>query len=89
MTFLPHPSLLQRYMDDQSVLAARAPSAPSAHTHEAMAALYREQIVGLIRGGPVRRWPRVVRPDVVADSLPRRAVVAGNLGDLRFRDVAG
>jgi hypothetical protein len=49
MTIIPHPSLLQRYMDDQSVLAARASCASVAQMHEAIAALYREQIVGLIR----------------------------------------
>lgn len=49
MTSIPHPSVLQRYMDDQALLALRAPCESIARMHEAIAALYREQIVAQIR----------------------------------------
>lgn len=46
---LPPPSLIERRMDDQSVLARRAPNAGVARMHEELALLYREQLIGLLR----------------------------------------
>ena len=48
MDFLPHPSVIERRMDDQSVLATQAPNAIIARMHEELALLYREQLVALI-----------------------------------------
>ncbi len=49
MDLLPHPSILERRMDDQSVLARRAPNGPIAQMHEDIARLYREQLIALLK----------------------------------------
>lgn len=49
MDMLPPPSVIERRMDDQSVLARRAPNAGVARMHEELALLYREQLIGLLR----------------------------------------
>ena len=46
---LPHPSVIERRMDDQSVLARRAPNSVIARMHEDIARLYREQLIALLR----------------------------------------
>ena len=48
MDFLPHPSVIERRMDDQSVLAMRAPTPIIARMHEELALLYREQLIALL-----------------------------------------
>ena len=49
MEFLPHPSVIERRMDDQSVLALRAPTPTIARMHEDLALLYREQLIALLK----------------------------------------
>ncbi len=49
MDLLPHPSVIERRMDDQSVLARRAPNSVIARMHEDIAGLYREQLVALLK----------------------------------------
>ncbi len=49
MDFLPHPSVIERRMDDQSVLALRAPTPTIARMHEDLALLYREQLIALLK----------------------------------------
>ena len=48
MDLLPHPAILERLMDDQSVLARQASSVIVALMHEDLARLYREQLVALL-----------------------------------------
>ena len=48
MDLLPHPSIIERRMDDQSVLARRAPNTLIAQMHEDIANLYREQLIALL-----------------------------------------
>ncbi|PTW47542.1 hypothetical protein C8J25_103261 [Sphingomonas faeni] len=45
---IPHPSVIERRMDDQSVLAMRAPTPMIARMHEELALLYREQLIALL-----------------------------------------
>jgi hypothetical protein len=49
MDFLPHPSVIERQMDDQSVLARRASTPMVARMHEDLAQLYREQLIALLK----------------------------------------
>ncbi|MGU3390171.1 hypothetical protein [Sphingomonas sp. M1A8_2b] len=49
MDLLPHPSIIERRMDDQSVLARRAPNRGIAQMHEDLARLYREQLIALLK----------------------------------------
>lgn len=49
MNLLPHPSIIERRMDDQSVLARRAPNTLIAQMHEELATLYREQLIALLK----------------------------------------
>lgn len=49
MNYLPHPSVIERRMDDQSVLARRAPTATIARMHEDLARLYRDQLIALLK----------------------------------------
>ena len=49
MNMLPSPFVIQRRMDDQSVLARRAPDAGVARMHEDLAGLYREQLIALLK----------------------------------------
>lgn len=48
MDLLPHPAILERLMDDQSVLPRQASSVIVALMHEDLARLYREQLVALL-----------------------------------------
>ena len=52
MVLLPTPAVIERRMDDQSVLARRAPNAGVARMHEELAALYREQLIAVMRASP-------------------------------------
>lgn len=52
MVLLPTPAVIERRMDDQSVLARRAPNAGVARMHEDLAALYREQLIAVMRASP-------------------------------------
>jgi hypothetical protein len=49
MDFLPHPSVIERRMDDQSVLARQASNPVVARMHEDLALLYREQLIALLK----------------------------------------
>lgn len=49
MDYLPHPSVLERRMDDQSVLARLAQNVPIARMHEDLAQLYREQLIAALK----------------------------------------
>lgn len=49
MDIIPHPAILERRMDDQSVLARQAPNSIIARMHEDLARLYREQLVALLK----------------------------------------
>ncbi len=46
---MPHPAILERRMDDQSVLARQAPSSVVARMHEDLATLYREQLIAVLK----------------------------------------
>ena len=48
MDLLPHPSIIERRMDDQSVLARRAPNTLIAEMHRDLSMLYREQLIALL-----------------------------------------
>lgn len=49
MDIIPHPAILERRMDDQSVLARQAPSPTIARMHEDLASLYREQLIAILK----------------------------------------
>ncbi len=49
MNLMPHPSTLQQRMDDQSVLASRSGIDAVAQMHNAIAALYREQLIAVMQ----------------------------------------
>ncbi|RMB37043.1 hypothetical protein C8J47_0623 [Sphingomonas sp. PP-F2F-G114-C0414] len=49
MDLLPHPSIIERRMDDQSVLARRAANRGIAQMHEDLAGLYREQLIAVLK----------------------------------------
>lgn len=49
MDLLPPPSVIERRMDDQSVLAYRARNVDVAKMHKDLARLYREQLIGLLK----------------------------------------
>jgi hypothetical protein len=48
MNLMAHPATLQRRMDDQSVLACRSVSEEVAQMHQAIAELYREQLIAIM-----------------------------------------
>ena len=49
MDMLPPPAVIERRMDDQSVLAHRARNADVARMHEDLARFYREQLIAILR----------------------------------------
>lgn len=48
MDIIPHPAILERWMDDQSVLARQAPTSVIARMHEDLSELYREQLIAIL-----------------------------------------
>lgn len=49
MNVLPPPSVIERRMDDQSVLAHRARNADVAQMHQDLSKFYREQLIAVLK----------------------------------------